>query len=71
MLGFLSFIVVLTILLATVGLIVATIRNASETICGALCGYTRHRENFVNFGPRRIRQSIPMRPYYAPLRAAA
>ncbi len=71
MLGFLSFIVVLTILLATVGLIVATIRNASETICGALRGDTPHSENFVNFAPRPVRQMVPMRPYYAPLRAAA
>lgn len=71
MLGFLSFIVVLTILSATVGLIVATIRNASETICGALRGDTPLRENVMYSGPRRIRQSIPIRPCYAPLRAAA
>ena len=71
MLGFLSFVVVLTMLSATVGLIVVTIRNASETICGALRGDTFRSENFVNFGPRRIRQSVPRRPNYAPLRAAA
>jgi hypothetical protein len=71
MLGFLSFIVVLAILFGTVGLIVTTIRNASETISGALRGYTPCSENFVNFGPRRIRQSVPMRLRSAPLRAAA
>ena len=71
MLGFLSFIVVLTILLATVGLIVATICNASETICGALRGDMHHSDNFVNFGPRRIRQTVPIRVHAAPLRAAA
>ncbi len=71
MLGFLSFIVVLAILSGTVGLIVVTIRNASEMICGALRGDTLHSENFVNFSPRRIRQSVPIRTYYAPLRAAA
>ena len=71
MLGFLSFIVVLTILSATVGLIITTIRGASETICRALRGDMRHRENFVNFGPRRIRQTVPIRVNAAPLRAAA
>jgi hypothetical protein len=71
MLGFLSFIVVLTILLATVGLIVVTIRNASETICGALRGDTPHSVTFVTFSPRSVRQSVPMRLRSAPLRAAA
>ena len=71
MLGFLSFIVVLTILSATVGLIVLTIRNASETICGALRGDRPRSVTFVTFGPRPVRQMVPMRPYYVPLRAAA
>jgi hypothetical protein len=71
MLGFLSFIVVMTLLFGTVGLIVTTIRNASETISGALRGDARHSENYVTFRPRAIRQMRPASPYYAPLRAAA
>jgi hypothetical protein len=71
MLGFLSFIVVLTILSGTVGLIAATIRGASETIFAALRGDMRHGESVVNFGPRRVRQAVPMRQYSVPLRAAA
>jgi hypothetical protein len=71
MLGFLSFIIALAILSGTVGLIAATIRDASETIFAALRGNARHRDNFVNFGPRRVRQSVPMRLRSAPLRAAA
>ena len=71
MLAFLSFIVVLTILSGTIGLIVVTICNASETICGALRGEAPHSVTFVTFSPRPVRQSVPMRSYSAPLRAAA
>jgi hypothetical protein len=70
-LQFLSFFIVLTLLSGTVALIVMTIRNAWEVICGALRRDTPHSENFVNFRPRAIRQMRPASPYYAPLRAAA
>lgn len=71
MLGFLSFFVVLTVLSGTVGLIAVTIRNASGPIGSALRGDAPHSENFVNFRPRAIRQSVPMRPYSVPLRVVA
>jgi hypothetical protein len=71
MLGFLSFIIALTILSGTVGLIASTIRNASGTIGSALRGQAPHRVTFVTFSPRPVRASVPMRLRSAPLRAAA
>jgi hypothetical protein len=71
MLGFLSFVVVLVILSGTVGLIAATIRNASEKVSAALRGDTRHRVTFLTSSPRPVRRSVPMQQYSAPQRAAA
>jgi hypothetical protein len=67
----LSFFIVLTLLSGTIALIVMTIRNASETISGALRGEMPHNVTSVTFVPRAIRQSCPANPYRAPLRAAA
>jgi hypothetical protein len=71
MLGFLSFIVVLTMLSATVGWIVVTIRNASSTIVSALYGQASYHVTFVTFSARPVRPSVPMRLRSAPMRAAA
>jgi hypothetical protein len=70
-LQFLSFIIVLALLSGTIGLIVMTIRNASETVVSALRGTSAGCTTLVMLPRRIIRQSRPAKLYHAPLRAAA
>ena len=71
MLQFVSFLVVLMMLLGTVGLIVMTIRNASAAIGSALRSNPSNSVTFVTLRSCAIRLPVVIRSGSARLRAAA
>ncbi len=71
MVGFLSFVVVLTVLFATLGLIFVTLDNAYDAIVAAISGSARAPVAVVKIPSRGTRKITLMRPAFAPLRAAA
>ena len=71
MLGFLSFIIALTVLSAAVGLIIISIRQSSGSIIAALIGVPKESANIIVLPRRAVRQLRPVTAAYAPMRAAA
>lgn len=71
MLGFLSFIIVVSMALGSIGLIMHTIRNSFDLIGSALRGDAHRSVTFVTFSPRVVRRPVVTRLKLVPLRAAA
>lgn len=71
MFGFLSFFVVLAVLSATLGLIVATLDNASGAIAAAIRGDARAPVTAIKIRSPAVRQFVVTQPAFAPRRAAA